>query len=159
MINEKKLFKIFLLGSFLCLISLSIILSLYYQKGFEKSNNKKIRLNIITNVDKDLLWKFSTKNDFIDAKIGQIYKIEFNVENYDFNKSSGKAIYVVEPIFFKKYFVEIDCFCYKNQTLMAGEKSIYSITFYIDTEVLNNSRANNIQNINISYTFLNNKND
>ena len=57
--------------------------------------------------------------------------------------------------FLKKYFVEIDCFCYKKQTLLPGEKSTYSITFYIDPKIINDLKADNIKDINISYTFLN----
>ena len=92
------------------------------------------------------------------VKIGQLYKIDFNVENYGSGKSSGKAIYEVSPILLKKYFVEIDCFCYKKQTLLAGEKSTYSITFYIDPKMLRDSKVNDTENMSISYTFLDNKN-
>ena len=58
----------------------------------------------------------------------------------------------------KKYFVEIDCFCYKRQSLLSGEKSTYSSTFYIDPKMLSDSRSNDTQNINISYIFLNSEN-
>ena len=80
------------------------------------------------------------------------------MENYGSTKSSGKAIYNVRPVSLKKYFVEIDCFCYKKQTLLAGEKSTYSITFYIDPKMINDSRFRNLSNMGISYTFLDIKN-
>ena len=94
----------------------------------------------------------------MEITIGQLYKIDFNVENYSSIKSSGKAIYDVSPKLLKKYFVEIDCFCYKKQTLLSGEKSTYSITFYIDPKMISDSSANDINNINISYTFLDSNN-
>ena len=59
------------------------------------------------------------------------------------------------PKLLKKYFVEIDCFCYKKQTLLPSEKSKYSITFYIDPKIISDLKANDIKAINISYTFLN----
>ena len=58
----------------------------------------------------------------------------------------------------KKYFVEIDCFCYKKQTLLAGEKSTYSITFYIDPKMINDSELRNLNSMAISYTFLDSNN-
>ena len=121
----------------------------------KKENNRIIKINLDTKVEETLNWKFSTKNKFIDIKIGQVYKIDFNVENYSSRKTSGKAIYEVKPDFIKKYFVEIDCFCYKKQTLLPSEKSAYSITFYIDPKIISDLKASDIKDINISYTFLN----
>ncbi len=94
----------------------------------------------------------------MEVKVGQLYKVDFNVENYGSNQSSGKAIYNVEPETLKKYFVEIDCFCYKKQTLLPGEISTYSITFYIDPKMINDSGLRNLDSIDISYTFLDSKN-
>jgi len=128
--------------------------AIIYEKN-KKENNKIIKINLDTKVEKTLNWKFSTKTNFINAKIGQIYKIDFNVENYSSKETSGRAIYEVKPNFLDKYFVEIDCFCYKKQTLLPSEKSTYSITFYIDPNIISDLKASDIKDINISYTFLN----
>ena len=154
MIQKKDFSKFYLAGIFLLIIIISLIVDVIYEKN-EKENNRIIKLNLDTKVEKTLNWKFSTKNNFIDVKIGQIYKIDFNVENYSSSETSGKAIYEVKPDFLKKYFVEIDCFCYKKQTLLPSEKSTYSITFYIDPKILSDFKAKDIKDINISYTFLN----
>ena len=55
---------------------------------------------------------------------------------------------------FKEYFVEMDCFCYEKKTLLAGEKSNYSVTFYIDDRILKNAKVKDINDVNILYTFL-----
>ena len=154
MTQKKDLSKVYVTGIFLLIIIISLIVAVIYEKN-KKVNNIIIKLNLDTKVEKNLNWKFSTKNKFIDVKIGQIYKIDFNVENYSSIETSGKAIYKVKPNFLKKYFVEIDCFCYKKQTLLPSEKSAYSITFYIDPKILNDFKADDIKDINISYTFLN----
>jgi len=154
MTQKKDLSKVYVTGIFLLIIIISLIVAVIYEKN-KKVNNIIIKLNLDTKVEKNLNWKFSTKNKFIDVKIGQIYKIDFNVENYSSIETSGKAIYEVKPNFLKKYFVEIDCFCYKKQTLLPSEKSAYSITFYIDPKILNDFKADDIKDINISYTFLN----
>ena len=154
MIQKKDLSKVYVAGIFLLIIIISLILAVIYEKN-KKENNWIIKINLDTKVEETLNWKFSTKNKFIDIKIGQVYKIDFKVENYSSRKTSGKAIYEVKPDFIKKYFVEIDCFCYKKQTLLPSEKSAYSITFYIDPKILNDFKADDIKDINISYTFLN----
>ena len=154
MIQKKDYSKIFIIGSFLLLIIIFIGVAVIYEKN-KKESNRVIKINLDTKVEEALNWKFSTKNNFIDVKIGQIYKIDFNVENYSSEVTSGRAIYEVKPEFLKKYFVEIDCFCYKKQTLSPSEKSKYSITFYIDPKIISDLKANDIKDINISYTFLN----
>ena len=155
---RKEFSKIYLAGLFLLLIIISVFAALIFEKTTKDNNQKIITLNLDTKVEENLFWSFSTINNSMKVKIGQLYKIDFNVENYGSGKSSGKAIYEVSPILLKKYFVEIDCFCYKKQTLLAGEKSTYSITFYIDPKMLSDSKVNDTENMSISYTFLDSKN-
>ena len=154
MFNKKEFSKIYLSGFFILLIIISIFSVIIFEK-ITDNNNQTIKLNLDTKVDEDLSWNFSTTNNSLDLKIGQLYKIDFNVENYSSYKSSGKAIYSVEPKLLKKYFVEMDCFCYKKQTLLPNEKSTYSITFYIDPKILSDLKPKDIKDINIYYTFLN----
>ena len=154
MFIKKEFSKLYLIGFFILLIIISIFSVIIFEKTTD-NNNQTIKLNIDTKVDEDLSWNFSTTNNSLDLKIGQLYKIDFNVENYSSYKSSGKAIYSVEPKLLKKYFVEMDCFCYKKQTLLPNEKSTYSITFYIDPKILSDLKPKDIKDINIYYTFLN----
>ena len=158
MFNKKKFSKIYLAGLFLLLLIISVFVAIIFEKTKKDNNQKIITLNLDTKVEENLSWNFSTINNSMKVKIGQLYKIDFNVENYGSSKSSGKAIYNVSPKLLKKYFVEIDCFCYKKQTLLAGEKSTYSITFYIDPKMLSDSKVNDTENMSISYTFLDSKN-
>jgi cytochrome c oxidase assembly protein subunit 11 len=154
MFNKKEFSKIYLAGFFLLIIIISIFAVIIFEKT-TKDNKKTITLNLDTKVEENLSWNFSTNNTSMEVKIGQLYKIDFNVENYGSIKSSGKAIYNVRPKLLKKYFVEIDCFCYKKQTLLPSEKSTYSITFYIDPKILSDLKPKDIKDINIYYTFLN----
>mgnify|MGYP000332935058 CR=1 FL=1 len=155
MFNKKEFSKIYLVGFFLLLIIISIFAVIIFEKITKKNNQKIITLNLDTKVEENLSWNFSTINTSMEVKIGQLYKIDFNVKNYGSIKSSGKAIYNVRPKLLKKYFVEIDCFCYKKQTLLPSEKSTYSITFYIDPKILSDLKPKDIKDINIYYTFLN----
>ena len=155
MFNKKEFSIIYLAGFFLLLVIISIFAVIIFEKTTNDNNQKIIKLNLDTKVEENLSWNFSTINNSMEVKIGQLYKIDFNVENYGSIKSSGKAIYNVKPKLLKKYFVEIDCFCYKKQTLLPSEKSTYSITFYIDPKILSDLKPKDIKDINIYYTFLN----
>tara|TARA_B100000579_G_scaffold230857_1_gene189187 strand:- start:963 stop:1442 length:480 start_codon:yes stop_codon:yes gene_type:complete len=158
MLEKKEFYKIYLAGFFLLLIIASVFAALIFEKTKKDNYQKIVTLNLDTQVEENLTWNFYTINNSMKVRIGQLYKINFNVENYGSLKSSGKAIYDVSPKLLKKYFVEIDCFCYKKQTLLSGEKSTYSITFYIDPKMISDSKVSGIKNISISYTFLDSKN-
>ena len=158
MFKKKEFSKIYLASFFLLLIIISIFAAIIFEKTTKDNNQKIITLNLDTKVEENLSWNFSTINNSMEVIIGQLYKIDFNVENYGSMKLSGKAIYDVSPKLLKKYFVEIDCFCYKKQTLLPGEKSTYSITFYIDPKMISDSRFNDMKNMSISYTFLDSQN-
>jgi len=154
MFKKKDSSKIYIVGFFFILIIASITAAIIFEKKTKDTDQKIITLNLDTKVEDNLSWNFSTNNNAMEVKVGQLYKVDFNVENYGSNQSSGKAIYNVEPETLKKYFVEIDCFCYKKQTLLPGEKSNYSVTFYIDDRILKNSKVKDINDVNILYTFL-----
>ena len=154
MIKKKDKNLLILFGIFVLLIIFALSIAKYSDFKEKNVKNKNINLIFNTNVAKDLPWHFSSKKNYINSKIGQVYKIEFAVENEGQKKSSGKAIYDIKPSFFKEYFVEMDCFCYKKQTLLPGEKSNYSVTFYIDDRILKNSKVKDINDVNILYTFL-----
>ena len=159
MFKKKEFSKIYLASFFFLIIIISISAAIVFEKKTKGINQKIITLNLDTKVENDLPWNFSTTNNAMEVKVGQLYKVDFNVENYGSKQSYGKAIYNVEPKTLKKYFVEIDCFCYKKQTLLPGEISTYSITFYIDPEMINDSRFRDLKSMNIYYTFLDSKND
>ena len=158
MFKKKDFSKIYLVSFFFLIIIISISAAIIFEKKTKDNGQKTISLNLDTKVEDNLSWNFSTNNNAMEVKVGQLYKVDFNVENYGLNQSSGKAIYNVEPKTLKKYFVEIDCFCYKKQTLLPGEISTYSITFYIDPIMINDSRFRNLSSMAISYTFLDSNN-
>ena len=97
MFNKKEFSKINILGIFLLLIIISILSVIIFEKTSKDNNQETITLNLDTKVDEKLSWNFFTTNNSLEVKIGQLYKIDFNVENYSSSKSSGKAIYSVKP--------------------------------------------------------------
>ena len=97
MFNKKEFSKIYLVGFFLLLIIISIFAVIIFEKTTKNNNQKIITLNLDTKVEENLSWNFSTINTSMEVKIGQLYKIDFNVKNYGSIKSSGKAIYNVRP--------------------------------------------------------------
>ncbi len=105
-----------------------------------------------TNVN-NLPWDFKAEKNVIDVKVGQVNKIEFEVENFGNELSAGVASFNVSPASFGKYYSKLGCFCFEKQTLKAGEKATYVMTFYLDPEMVNDPTTKNLEDVTMSYTF------
>ena len=114
--------------------------------------DQKVSVRFDTNINK-LPWKFKAKTNVMDVKIGQVNRIEFEVENYGDETTYGVATFNVSPSSFGKYYSKLGCFCFEKQALKAGEKSTYIMTFYLDPEMVNDPNTKNIKDVTMSYTF------
>ena len=114
--------------------------------------DKVVSVRFDTNVN-NLEWDFKAKSNVIDVKVGQVNRIEFEVENYGDDTASGVASFNVSPASFGKYYSKLGCFCFEKQKLKAGEKATYVMTFYLDPELVNDPTTKNLQDVTMSYTF------
>jgi len=114
--------------------------------------DKVVSVRFDTNVN-NLEWNFKAKSNVIDVKVGQVNRIEFEVENLGNETSHGVASFNVSPASFGKYYSKLGCFCFEKQELKAGEKATYVMTFYLDPDLVNDPTTKNLQDVTMSYTF------
>ena len=84
--------------------------------------DKVVSVRFDTNVN-NLEWNFKAKSNVIDVKVGQVNRIEFEVENLGNETTHGVASFNVSPASFGKYYSKLGCFCFEKQELKAGEKN------------------------------------
>ena len=114
--------------------------------------DKVVSVRFDTNVN-NLDWNFKAKSNVIDVKVGQVNRIEFEVENLGNETTNGVASFNVSPASFGKYYSKLGCFCFEKQELKAGEKATYVMTFYLDPDLVNDPTTKNLQDVTMSYTF------
>jgi len=114
--------------------------------------DKVVSVRFDTNVN-NLEWNFKAKSNVIDVKVGQVNRIEFEVENLGNETTHGVASFNVSPASFGKYYSKLGCFCFEKQELKAGEKATYVMTFYLDPDLVNDPTTRNLQDVTMSYTF------
>ena len=76
--------------------------------------DQKVSVRFDTNVNK-LPWNFKAKTNVMDVKIGQVNRIEFEVENYGNETTYGVASFNVSPSSFGKYYSKLGVFVLKNR--------------------------------------------
>ena len=170
-INKKKLTPLILISIFFIMLGLSFAAVPLYDlfcrvTGFggttQNASNKEIpkiivnqdyKMRFDTNINSTLDWKFSPEVKTLNLKPGEVHTVKFYVENINSQVSSGSASFNVSPAPFGIYLNKIGCFCFEKQTLKAGEKATYVMTFYLDPEMVNDPTTKNLEDVTMSYTF------
>jgi len=115
--------------------------------------DRTIKVRFDTNVDRDLPWRFSAEQRAVDVRIGESALVFFKAHNNTDKTVSGTAGFNVSPEIAGRYFTKIECFCFKQQTLAAGQSVEMPVTFFIDPEFADDESTKNIEEITLSYTF------
>ena len=119
----------------------------------DKVLDRKIKVRFDTNVDRELAWQFSAEQRSVDVRIGESTLVFFRAHNNTDKSVSGTAGFNVSPEIAGRYFTKIECFCFKQQTLAAGQSVEMPVTFFIDPEFADDESTKNIEEITLSYTF------
>lgn len=110
-----------------------------------------VRFNADTNPN--LPWDFKTNQYVVKVKPGEERLISYHAQNMAEIATSGTAIYNVTPDRAGIYFNKVECFCFNEQKLNAGESTDFPVSFFLDPELLNDPDMDNVDTITLSYTF------
>jgi len=106
-----------------------------------------------SNVMPGLPWKFVPEQNEIQVRIGEVATVHYKVVNQTARAISAQASYNVSPPQAGVYFNKINCFCFTEQTLKAGETREMAVVFYVDPEIVKDRDQNDLNTITLSYTF------
>jgi cytochrome c oxidase assembly protein subunit 11 len=106
-----------------------------------------------SNIAAGLPWSFEPERRSIDVKLGEVVTVYYHVTNEAARITTGQAAYNVNPPTTGIYFEKINCFCFTQQTLKAGEKRDLAVVFYVDPKLAKDSEQDVTKMITLSYTF------
>ena len=115
--------------------------------------DRTIKIRFDGNVDGSLPWTFAPVQQTMDVKIGETALAFFKASNNSSSPVTGRAIFNVSPELTGRYFTKIECFCFKQQTLEAGQIVEMPVTFFVDPQIVDDDDTKHITEITLSYTF------
>jgi len=79
--------------------------------------------------------------------------IFYESENLSDKDIIGTSVYNVTPDKAGKYFVKVHCFCFEEQLLVAGQKMLMPVSFYLDPALDEDPEMQDVDSITLSYSF------
>ena len=118
----------------------------------DKVLDRKVKIRFDANVT-GLPWRFEPDQTVVEARIGEVVTVGYTVTNEAARETVGEASYNVTPPTVGAYFSKINCFCFTEQRLKAGEKQDMTVVFYVDPALAKDAEQDDLNTITLSYTF------
>jgi cytochrome c oxidase assembly protein subunit 11 len=113
--------------------------------------------NIIVRFDANtapsLPWRFEPVQRFLEVRIGEPALALYRATNMSNHPITGSATYNVAPEQVGIYFNKLQCFCFTEQRLAAGQTVEMPVSFFVDPAIVGDKDANGLTQITLSYTF------
>ncbi|MEA3195266.1 MAG: cytochrome c oxidase assembly protein subunit 11 [Betaproteobacteria bacterium] len=97
---------------------------------------------------RDLPWRFKPVLNHVIVHPGEVTTVEYEVINVRGSAVTGQAVPSYGPAIAAEYFHKVECFCFQQQTLAAGETRRMPVTFVVDPKL-----PKDVTTIALSYTF------
>jgi cytochrome c oxidase assembly protein subunit 11 len=115
--------------------------------------DQKVTIRFDANTGPGLPWRFEPEQKTIEVRLGEVVTVNYLVINETARPITASAAYNVTPLTMGAYFQKINCFCFTEQTLKAGEKREMPVVFYIDPAMAKDADGATANTITLSYTF------
>ncbi|KAM7200555.1 Cytochrome c oxidase assembly protein CtaG/Cox11 domain containing protein [Naviculisporaceae sp. PSN 640] len=120
---------------------------------------KRIRVTFNSSVSDMLPWKFVPQQREVRVLPGETALAFYTATNKSDQDIIGVATYSVTPAQVAPYFSKIQCFCFEEQRLNAGETVDMPVFFYLDPDLLNDLNMKGVETVTLNYTFFKAKYD
>ena len=94
------------------------------------------------------LWEFAPAQRSMQVHPGELHTVMYEFQNTKTRRMSAQAIPSYAPSQAAGYFHKIECFCFSQWNLEAGEKKEWPVVFVVDPKL-----PRDVSTITLSYTF------
>jgi len=110
--------------------------------------NRLVRVQFTATVGTPLPWKFRAEKFQDEIKMGELYEFFYVAKNNGLTETTGQSTYNVTPAQAGGYIKKLECFCFTQQTLKAGEEKRMPVRLMIDPNL-----PTKINELTLGYSF------
>ncbi|KAK7050879.1 Cytochrome c oxidase assembly protein cox11, mitochondrial [Paramarasmius palmivorus] len=114
---------------------------------------RRIKVHFNADRSEQLPWSFKPQQKFVSVLPGETSLAFYTAKNNSNKDIIGIATYNVTPDRIAPYFSKVECFCFEEQKLLAGEEVDMPLLFFIDKDMLDDPACRNVESVVLSYTF------
>ena len=122
------------------------------QENLSEVLERKVTVSFDANVT-DLPWDFEPEQRKMSVQLGQTGLAYYKVKNRSNKPMVGTATFNVTPIKAAPFFVKTECFCFTEQRIEPGQEISMPVLFFVDAQLDDEARLDDVTNITLSYTF------
>ena len=113
-----------------------------------KDLSRTVTVQFFTSLNQNLQWEFKALTRQIKVHPGEIKTVKFYAHNKTGRRVVAQAVPSVAPGQAVKYFTNMECFCFNQQTFETDEAKEMPLQFVVDPDL-----PKNINTISLAYTF------
>jgi cytochrome c oxidase assembly protein subunit 11 len=114
---------------------------------------RQVTVRFDASVAQNLAWKFAPEQGPQTLKVGEVGLAFYRAKNLSDKAVSGTASFNVTPDKAGAYFSKIECFCFTEQKLAAGQEVDMPVQYFIDPAIEQDENMHDVKTITLSYTF------
>ncbi len=115
--------------------------------------DRTITVRFDGNVNHELSWKFKPGQRSVTMRMGETAQIHYEATNTGSKTTVGTSTFNVSPPTAGIYFNKLECFCFTEQALKAGESVEMPVVFFVDPDMDKDPELKHVKEITLSYTF------
>ena len=116
-------------------------------------SDRMITVRFDANVSPGLPWQFQPDERSIQLRLGQEALAYYRVHNQSAEPVTGTATFNVVPEKAARYFNKLECFCFTEQRLAAGQSAEMPVVFFVDPALADDPDTREVTEVTLSYTF------
>ncbi|MEP1142779.1 MAG: cytochrome c oxidase assembly protein [Henriciella sp.] len=124
------------------------------QKAPERISDREVTVRFDANVANAPL-RFRATQTELPVQLGAHSLAFYEVTNTSVSDVSVIASYNVTPHKAGRFFSKLECFCFEERIIKAGETKKLPVIFFVDPAMEEERNADDVKTITLSYTFFN----
>ncbi|KAK4685642.1 cytochrome c oxidase assembly protein subunit 11, partial [Tremellales sp. Uapishka_1] len=119
----------------------------------ETEGRKRITVHFEATSADTLPWKFEPQQRSVRVLPGETALAFYTAKNMSDHDLIGIATYNMTPAKVAPFFAKVECFCFDEQKIRAGEEVDLPVFFFIDRDICDDPQLDNLDDVVLSYTF------